>query len=382
MALTKEEWKTAIAMVDAALLTEIPTDGGFQNKPPLHYTKNNSSEEIPDNHPAGSNEPQTGEQPQKYDTDDAPGITDEIPPGGGFEGKPALHLPDAKHVEEIPDNHPASDGPITPADWKAKKAAQAAIDYGVDTATAWQRAQAVANASKGSPDYSGETQKGWSVGKNLPKSTGMPLPKAPKEVNYAPGSAEGSALSFEPGDSKGFKHDNPTPRSSMASLHNPSFVGNGDSLTLPDGTFCIAQPGDVAAAVGKVLTAEQSLPPNPRRWMEIKRHIARRALALNKTDEVPADWQMMMAMHAELEMAKKFSAEDRERLAKTGAAMKGGQYPIEDLDDLDNAIQAYGRASEGERAAVKAHILKRAKALKAGPDVLARIRNLGKGSSK
>lgn len=61
------------------------------------------------------------------------------------------------------------------------------------------------------------------------------------------------------------------------------------------------------------------------------------------------------------EERKDFSAADRKELAKKGAAMPDGSYPIVTIADLKNAIQAYGRATN--KAAVKAHIIKRAKAL-------------------
>lgn len=57
-----------------------------------------------------------------------------------------------------------------------------------------------------------------------------------------------------------------------------------------------------------------------------------------------------------------FSAADRRKLARSGAAMDNGSYPIRNGDDLDNAIRAVGRGS-GSHAAIKAHIIKRAKAL-------------------
>jgi uncharacterized protein len=64
---------------------------------------------------------------------------------------------------------------------------------------------------------------------------------------------------------------------------------------------------------------------------------------------------------------KEFSTEKRKALAKTGAAMKSGGYPIESRSDLHNAIQAFGRAKNP--AATKAHIIKRAKALGATGDL-------------
>jgi ribosomal protein S13 len=53
----------------------------------------------------------------------------------------------------------------------------------------------------------------------------------------------------------------------------------------------------------------------------------------------------------------------RERLAKEGKALKDGSYPIRNVADLKNAIQAYGRAKEGKRALVKKHIMRRARGL-------------------
>lgn len=58
---------------------------------------------------------------------------------------------------------------------------------------------------------------------------------------------------------------------------------------------------------------------------------------------------------------RKFSASSREKLAKKGFALPDGSYPIETVTDLENAIQAYGRAKDKEAA--KEHIKKRAKEL-------------------
>lgn len=55
------------------------------------------------------------------------------------------------------------------------------------------------------------------------------------------------------------------------------------------------------------------------------------------------------------------STEERDRLADRGAAMPDGSYPIANVKDLRNAIQAIGRAKDP--AAAKAHIKRRARAL-------------------
>ena len=58
---------------------------------------------------------------------------------------------------------------------------------------------------------------------------------------------------------------------------------------------------------------------------------------------------------------REFSPEKRKELAKSGAAMSGGGFPIENVGDLKNAVRAIGRAKNPGKA--KAHIIARAKAL-------------------
>ena len=59
----------------------------------------------------------------------------------------------------------------------------------------------------------------------------------------------------------------------------------------------------------------------------------------------------------------KISEEERMKLAKKGHALEDGAYPIRNVDDLKNAIQAYGRARRSERRMVRKHIMKRARQL-------------------
>jgi hypothetical protein len=60
----------------------------------------------------------------------------------------------------------------------------------------------------------------------------------------------------------------------------------------------------------------------------------------------------------------KISEEERMALAKEGKAMPDGAYPIRNVEDLKNAIQAYGRSKASERKAVRKHIIKRARKLR------------------
>ncbi len=59
--------------------------------------------------------------------------------------------------------------------------------------------------------------------------------------------------------------------------------------------------------------------------------------------------------------AAQFTSRERDRLAKSGAAMSDGSFPIRNRSDLRNAIRALGRAKD--RAAAKRHIIARARKL-------------------
>lgn len=59
--------------------------------------------------------------------------------------------------------------------------------------------------------------------------------------------------------------------------------------------------------------------------------------------------------------AREFSEEERRELAEKGHALPDGSYPIVTREDLENAIQAIGRAKDPDAA--KRHIEKRAKDL-------------------
>ncbi|MFE5369241.1 hypothetical protein [Streptomyces mirabilis] len=61
-------------------------------------------------------------------------------------------------------------------------------------------------------------------------------------------------------------------------------------------------------------------------------------------------------------LKRQFTAEQRRQAAKSGAAMPGGRYPIENSEDLHNAVHALGRG-KGSHAEIKRHIIARAKKL-------------------
>lgn len=58
-----------------------------------------------------------------------------------------------------------------------------------------------------------------------------------------------------------------------------------------------------------------------------------------------------------------FTTEERKKAAASGAAMSDGSFPIENKEDLENAVRAFGRAKN--KASAKRHIIRRAKALDA-----------------
>jgi hypothetical protein len=69
------------------------------------------------------------------------------------------------------------------------------------------------------------------------------------------------------------------------------------------------------------------------------------------------------AKSAEYELKKAYSDEQREMMVKEGEALEDGSFPIANESDLSNAVMAYGRAKDKEKA--KKHIMKRARELDA-----------------
>jgi hypothetical protein len=85
-------------------------------------------------------------------------------------------------------------------------------------------------------------------------------------------------------------------------------------------------------------------------------HLTRRATALGL--DIDGLYEVALTAAA----GEKYDFKTRLKMVKTGEAMKGGAFPIKDEEDLKNAIQAYGRGKD--KAAAKAHIMKRARALR------------------
>ena len=73
------------------------------------------------------------------------------------------------------------------------------------------------------------------------------------------------------------------------------------------------------------------------------------------------DVEAIDAEVAEIALKRAFTEQQRGEMAKDGTALADGSFPISTKEDLANAIQAFGRASD--KAAAKRHIMQRAKAL-------------------
>lgn len=131
-------------------------------------------------------------------------------------------------------------------------------------------------------------------------------------------------------------------------LVDPHFVGG--ALVIPP-----AKPGWDRAEVTQVS-----------KWMEDNWKEAELAYEgmKNAAPHLTAlEWEVMMGelMVLNSENARTFKTDERDKLAKTGAAMPDGSFPIKNAQDLKNAIKLAGRAKNP--AAAKAHIKSRAKAL-------------------
>jgi hypothetical protein len=128
----------------------------------------------------------------------------------------------------------------------------------------------------------------------------------------------------------------------------------------------LAAAGD---AKGRVAVAQMAL-------LEKKKQELSSRMEDFKKKEDDYDWGYMIQMldgdpedeNAE-ETASYIPRRIRERLAREGKALPDGSFPIRNIQDLKNAVRAYGRAKPGSRGSVRKHIIRRARGLRR-PDLI------------
>lgn len=144
-------------------------------------------------------------------------------------------------------------------------------------------------------------------------------------------------------------------------------------FALPDGSYPITSVDSLKDSIQAYGRSK------PGKRAAVRRHIMKRARALDRWDLVPDKWKKSSASLLEEDIAflreraaelsiqvdsfADISAEARKKLAEKGQALPDGSYPIRNEDDLKNAIKAYGRSNPEDRAKVRTHIRKRARAL-------------------
>jgi len=136
-------------------------------------------------------------------------------------------------------------------------------------------------------------------------------------------------------------------------MKDPHFVG-GAAIIPP------AKPGWTGADARQIAEFINE------RW-EVAERIYEQ-VALEAPDLEPKEWERLMGYLIQAwyldpaeEQAREFDSNRRKKLAQQGLALPDGSFPIVNVQDLKNAIQAIGRAKD--KAAARRHIIKRAKAL-------------------
>lgn len=156
----------------------------------------------------------------------------------------------------------------------------------------------------------------------------------------------------------------------------PAEISLVDSPCIPTARFfeIVKADGSIAKVDFKVATSEG---PTPIEVTGTDEQVAAFAKLLNDssltlTDAIAAITGANEARAVEKAVAdqldtieamekREFSSDERKQAAKEGAALPDGSFPIKTVADLENAVRALGRAKD--KAAAKAHIIKRAKAL-------------------
>lgn len=149
-------------------------------------------------------------------------------------------------------------------------------------------------------------------------------------------------------------------RKSVRRMNKPHFLGGG--LILPP-----ARPGWSHADVTHVSELVKSY--------EAQAEEVYTEIAVQTPHLEPQQWEQMMQQV--LSLARDVPMAERKKLAEKNATFKGTSYPTKTMQDLKNAIQAFGRAKPEDRAALKRYLLRRARALGAPEEMIEHIKELG-----
>lgn len=109
------------------------------------------------------------------------------------------------------------------------------------------------------------------------------------------------------------------------------------------------------------MTVLEEQPRTAHPWYRLQEAVHSRQSAPNSTEFVRAQARERV-LRRQLE-EREFTPKMRARAEEKGHAMEGGRYPIVNATDLAAAIKAFGRGAPADKAAIKRHIIKRARAL-------------------
>lgn len=145
-------------------------------------------------------------------------------------------------------------------------------------------------------------------------------------------------------------------------LDRPGWRELAAALLVPVPGFPLARAASSVSVSDGALVAS-SVPVRLERDAEARRRAARRMarrLGAGRYERV-SQLRDRLGVAAESVTAGGPSAAARERAAAAGEALPDGSYPVRDVAELRDAIQAYGRARD--KAATRRHIMRRARAL-------------------
>ena len=126
----------------------------------------------------------------------------------------------------------------------------------------------------------------------------------------------------------------------------------GDVLTLEEGVEIVPEVEPVVEPVAEPVVEPEAEPEAEK---------SAQTDQFGWSDEDKAAWTPLQKQLMPDSVKKDYSDKERSSMAASGQALPGGGYPIKNVSDLKNAIQAVGRAKNP--SAAKAHIKSRAKAL-------------------